>query len=375
MIKNKNTIITTFLTIFVCTALFYGIHLYVRSNSPSKININEKYDKAVVLNIQPIEQSNNTGFQENKITLRMLTGEYKGQEFRTTQTLTGKPEIDLVLETNDRVLIYLNEVEDELVDIYVADFYRIDWLFVLLTIFIFLLLLFGGIKGFKSLVSLSLTIYAIFAIMVPSIVNNYPPLPVTIFVCGLVTVFTFIILNGFSRKSFSAILGTFTGVIVAGILSYLFGSLTHLKGMASEECRAIVLSPDLSVDLRGLLFSGILIGALGAIMDVSISIASSIEEIHNANPSLGFKALFLSGMNVGKDIMGTMSNTLILAYTGGSLPLIFMYMSYKTSLLKIFNLELIATEIFRSLVGSIGLILAIPLTAFYSCFLVRFKRK
>ena len=145
--------------------------------------------------------------------------------------------------------------------------------------------------------------------------------------------------------------------------------------MASEECRAIVLSPDLSVDLRGLLFSGILIGALGAIMDVSISIASSIEEIHNANPTLHFSDLFFRGMNVGKDIMGTMSNTLILAYTGGSLPLIFMYMSYKTSIIKIFNLELIATEIIRALVGSIGLILAIPFTALYSSFLITIHKK
>jgi uncharacterized membrane protein len=174
----------------------------------------------------------------------------------------------------------------------------------------------------------------------------------------------------FSTKSIAATLGTISGVVVAGFLAIGVGYLTHLTGISSEESRAILLSPTLSVDLKGLLFAGILIGAIGAIMDVSMSISSSIHEIYKANPKSNLKSLFSSGMNVGRDIMGTMSNTLILAYTGGALPLLFMYSAYKVSFMKILNLELITTEILRAVVGSIGLIMSVPLTSFIASLLL-----
>ena len=127
-------------------------------------------------------------------------------------------------------------------------------------------------------------------------------------------------------------------------------------------------------EFKDLLFAGIILGALGAVMDVSVSIASAIEEIYKANRKLSQKELFLSGMNIGKDMMGTMSNTLILAYTGSSIPLLLLFMAYETSIVKIINLDIIATEIVRSLSGSIGLILTIPITAAVSAFLAKRER-
>lgn len=147
-------------------------------------------------------------------------------------------------------------------------------------------------------------------------------------------------------------------------MAYITGSATQLTGFSDEEMQALLFIPQqISYDYRGILFSGMIIGALGAVMDVGMSIASAIEEIKLANPGLGTLALIRAGMNVGRDIMGTMANTLILAYTGGAIPLMLVFMAYQTPLIRIINLDLIATEVVRALTGSIGLIVAVPITS------------
>ncbi|MGB4018838.1 MAG: YibE/F family protein, partial [Syntrophomonadaceae bacterium] len=171
-----------------------------------------------------------------------------------------------------------------------------------------------------------------------------------------------VVLAGFSRKAAAATLGTLGGLLVAGFLAVLVGDLAALQGLATEEER-ILSMVDLPLDMRGLLFAGILIGAVGAVMDVAMSISSAIEEVRFANPDLGSWALVRSGMRVGRDIMGTMANTLILAYTGGSLPFLLLYLAYELPPAMILNSELIGAEVIRALAGSIGLIVSVPITA------------
>ena len=163
-----------------------------------------------------------------------------------------------------------------------------------------------------------------------------------------------------------------SGVLVAGLISYLVGSQINLTGMSADEATILLYIPqEITFDFRNLLFAGIILGALGAIMGVGMSITSSIDEIYKANNQLSVKELFDSGMNVGKDIMGTMINTLILAYAGTSIPLLLVFMAYETSMTKIINMDIIATEIVRALSGSIGLILTIPITALIASILIR----
>ena len=142
-----------------------------------------------------------------------------------------------------------------------------------------------------------------------------------------------------------------------------------------EAMMLAYIPQEVNFDFRSLLFSGIILGSLGAVMDVGMSISSAIEEIYNANSNITRKDLFTSGMNVGKDIMGTMTNTLILAYTGSSIPILLLFMAYETSMIKILNLDIIATEVIRSLAGSIGLVLTIPLTAFIASVLIKKDNK
>jgi uncharacterized membrane protein len=189
-----------------------------------------------------------------------------------------------------------------------------------------------------------------------------------------VTIATIFIVSGVNTKSVAAIIGTSSGVIIAGLMAYFVGSKIHLTGLSAEEATMLMYLPQgIEFDFKSLLFAGIILGSLGAVMDVGMSIASSIEEIYNANSSLSRKELFNSGMNVGKDVMGTMTNTLILAYTGSSIPLLLLFMGYDAGLIEVMNLDIIATEVVRSLSGSIGLILTIPITAFIATVLIQNK--
>jgi uncharacterized membrane protein len=192
---------------------------------------------------------------------------------------------------------------------------------------------------------------------------------VSIFIAGAVSLIVFRIIGGKSIKSLSAAIGTLLGVAIAGILAFAVGRMIHLTGMSSEESRILLYSMNIKIDYQGLLFGSILLGALGAVMDIGMSIASAVDEVRKVHPEANFKNLFNAGMNVGRDVMGTMSNTLILAYTGSSLPLLLLLVANKMSLSKILNLEMIASEAVRALAGSIGLVLCIPITALVSALL------
>jgi uncharacterized membrane protein len=182
-------------------------------------------------------------------------------------------------------------------------------------------------------------------------------------------------MGGLKKKYISALLGTLGGLSAAAMCSWIFTSLMRLSGSMEQDIRILSLEMGSNFDFKGLLLAGIMIGALGAVMDVAVSIASSISELSQTGKVASGKELFNSGIAIGKDIMGTMTNTLVLAYAGGSLPLLMLISLQKTDypFLKIINFDLIATEILRSLCGSIGLILTIPLTAGAAAFLMQNK--
>ena len=202
---------------------------------------------------------------------------------------------------------------------------------------------------------------------IPAILNNYPIIPVTIATALISTLVTMFAVGGINIKSISATIGTIGGLCAAGLLSMLIIKLAPLTGLTDQE--SIILwttRPDL--DFTGLLTAAMIIGSLGAIMDVGISIASSIAEIKETNPSLSPKQLMKSGLNVGTDVIGAMSNTLILAYIGGAFPLILL--AANVPLVKFINLNSISSEITAALAGSIGIVLCVPITAAVSGYLI-----
>lgn len=301
-----------------------------------------------------------------KLLVKVISGENKGKTIEIENQLTSNPAYDINVKPGDRVIL---DIEKQNKDTFfnIADRERLPALLIVAGLFMALLLGIGGIKGLRSLASLVFTTTLVTVILVPAILNKLPIIPVTVGVAIISTIFTMFLISGFNLKSVSAIIGTLGGVLSAGIISSLIIKLAPLSGFHDQE--SIILwgsRPDL--DFTGILTSAMIIGALGAIMDVGISIASSVAEVKSIDNALNTNQLIKSGLNVGKDIMGAMSNTLILAYIGSFLPLILL--ATDAPLVKLINLNSIATEITAAISGSIGIILAVPITAFTAGYLM-----
>ncbi|MTI49257.1 MAG: YibE/F family protein [Firmicutes bacterium] len=308
------------------------------------------------------------------VKVKVTTGKYKNEIFLVENNLSGNRAFDIVVEKGSNVILSIQETPEGVPNVYIADFVRDTYLYIILALFAILLIVIGKMKGLKSLITLSVTAFVVLKVMLPLFLKGYNPIWVTVLSAFFITVITFVIIGGLNIKSISAIIGTLGGVLIAGTLAYVIGKTARLTGLSSEEAHMLMFIPqNIDFNFQGLLFAGIIIGALGAVMDVAMSVASSMFEIREINPDISPTELMKSGMNVGKDIMGTMSNTLILAYTGSSIPLILVFMAYEASLVKILNLDLMATEIIRSIVGSIGLIITIPITSLATGLILKYK--
>lgn len=335
-------------------------------------------EKAIVLEASEIKEEGTEGFvnQYQDVKLKIISGKYENRIFDVENNLSENDAYNIIAKKGEKVIVSIEEIEDGNINVFITDYLRQNYIFGLSILFIVSIIIIGRKKGIKSVITLAITMFAILKILLPMILKGMNPIPVTILISVAITVITIFIVGGVNNKSIAAIIGTSGGVIIAGIIAYYVGSQVKLTGLSSEEAMMLMYIPqEVNFDFRSLLFSGIILGALGAVMDVGMSIASSMGEIHNANKDLTRQELFRAGMNVGKDVMGTMTNTLILAYTGSSIPILLLFMAYETSLVKILNLDLIATEVIRSLAGSIGLVLTIPLTALVASILIKKDNK
>ncbi|NMA83001.1 MAG: YibE/F family protein [Epulopiscium sp.] len=309
------------------------------------------------------------------IRVKGITAPYKGELFTAENVIHSDMAYNYVVRERDQVVLYLEQDEAGVVTAaYVAEPVRDRYLTYLSLVFIFLLIVIGRTKGVKAVITLALTIWSIIKILLPGILQGYNPVLLSILISIVITIVTLWVVSGWNRKTLTAIIGTTAGVLIAGIIAWWIGHRASLTGLNTSEAQMLLYIPQGGkFDFKGILFAGIILGALGAVMDVSMSIASSLYEIKSTNPSLTQKDLIRSGMNVGKDVMGTMSNTLILAYTGGAIHVMLLFLAYEYSLLEIMNLDMIATEIVRALSGSIGLLCAIPLTTVVGAFLLQAK--
>jgi uncharacterized membrane protein len=317
-----------------------------------------------VEDIKPDESVRDFVQMEQLATIEITRGPYKGERHTLLNSLMGHPVFDLYLTEGRRVILW-GEVDEAgtLLQIYLQDFARDSYLYLLIGLFIIVLLLVGRLKGLYTVITLSVTVFAVFRILLPMLLAGYSPIPATIVVAAFITLITLVFISGLHRKTAAAAIGTVGGVLVAGLLALMIGGAANLTGFSSEEAQMLLYMEGGPIDVRGLLFAGIIIGALGAVMDVSMSISTAMTEVYCVNPSLCFKDLFKSAMNVGRDIMGTMANTLILAYVGTTMPLLLLFMGYQMPWVTIVNSDLVATEVVRALTGSIGLVASIPLTA------------
>lgn len=360
------------LTIFIIIAFVSTAGSSDNNYSETNEFNTEIIERGQVLSIERniIKPTEEYPFPGQILKVKVLTGEFNGQIKEVYNAFSDNPAYDIEVRPLQKVLLVIVAEDGQLVDVHLSDVVRDTPLLILGILFIATLVILGGRKGITSLISLIFTIASVFFILLPLINKGFNPMLITIILSGIITTVTLLLISGWKRKTLAAILGIIGGATCAGLLAYLFGFFAHLTGFGSQEAQMLGYFQNYQLNFKGILFASMLFGALGAVMDVGMSIASAIEEVYQAHPLAKPQELFRAGMNVGRDIMGTMANTLILAYTGGSLPLLLILINYQSSFLKVINLDLIASEIIRALTGSLGLFVAIPLTAAVSAWLI-----
>lgn len=300
--------------------------------------------------------------------VRITNGAFKNEIIEVENYIDPNSAYNIIVNKGDGIFL-ITEVDKEghITVAYVTEIIKDKYLIFLTVAFIITLILVGRFKGLKAAITLALTAIAVVKILLPLILKGYNPILISAVISIGIIIITLTIIGGFNRKTLSTIIGTSGGIFIAGILALIFGNLSKLTGLSSEEARMLMFIPqEIDFNFRGLLFSGIILASLGAVMDVSMSISSSMFEVIKIDPTIKKNDLMSAGMSVGCDIIGTMSNTLILVYIGSSLPLMLLFMAYDISFIEIVNKDMIASEIIRALAGSIGLILAIPITVLVS---------
>lgn len=339
----------------------------IRYNQVEKTTLYEtegrNFVKAKVTEIiQDNEKKGNMYIGDQKVQIEILSGQWKGK------SMTADSSSSYLFGTHctagKRVIALVSESDGE----YTASVYGSDRefaVYLIIGVFLLLLIVIGGKQGLYSVIGLAFTVICILFLFLPMIYKGNSPVLSAVLVVALTTVVTMYLVGGATKKTVSAILGTVSGVLIAALFAMFFGWLTEITGYNVSDIEDLIYVQDMTkINVGELFFAGILIAALGAVMDVAMSISSTIEEIFYQNPRLSVKELFCAGMRVGKDMMGTMSNTLILAYAGGSInTLVFLY-AYNYEYLQVINMYSVGIEIIQGIASSMGVILAVPISSF-----------
>ena len=321
------------------------------------------FAKAEVMDvIEDNETEDGISIGNQIVSLKLTSGKWKGKTVEATSSssyLYGAH-----CKKGSKVIAIVSESQGEMTaSVYSQN--REMQLYLIIAIFVFTIILIGGKKGLASVIGLGFTILCILFLFLPMIYKGISPIWSAVLVVILTTVATMYLVGGLSRKTITAILGTVSGVLISALFAMLFCKMTNISGYNVSDIEDLIYIRDQTgIKVGELLFSGILISALGAVMDVAMSISSTIEEIHCQNSELTIKELFQSGMNVGKDMMGTMSNTLILAFAGGSINTLVFIFAYNYEYLQVVNMYAIGIEIIQGIASSMGVILTVPITSF-----------
>ncbi|MBO5289386.1 MAG: YibE/F family protein [Spirochaetales bacterium] len=384
------------ITVYLFTVTFSLLFLYFGNyiitggkGMPSKANqesIQEMLKARVIQinnrNIQKIEDDSGSGeaTTENisiEFTAKILNGYKKGMKVPAVQTVDSYLPVKIKeIEVGDKILLCrINDPKDGNYWMF-AEYLRSDTLLWLGGAFIALLIVFGHIQGINTILSLTFTCVSVFYVLIPAILAGKNIYFWAICVAVFITAMTLLIVYGTSKKALCAAMGCLAGTAVSGGIASVTGYIMNLTGVLNDESLYLLyLNPENPINLKAITFAAILIGAIGAIMDVAISLSSALYEVKEKAPDTPANEIFRSGLTIGRDMMGTMANTLVLAYIGSSLSLVLLLIAYRTSWLGLFNRELIVAEILQTLSGSIGILFTIPLTSLICAWIYTIKKR
>ncbi|MBQ6901453.1 MAG: YibE/F family protein [Oscillospiraceae bacterium] len=371
---NRGTVIYLATVIFSVLFVLVG-NLVCR---PQIFNEGEEdYHRATVVKIGDITEDQyslddgETMVSNKRITFtaKMKSGPYKGDTVEVVQDVDDMYAYQpRDVKVGDKILVSRPgyDTEGEVNWVFI-EHNRIGTIIWLIAIFLLLIVIIGRRKGISTIISLIFTVLAIFLVYIPSILKGYNIYLMTVIVSVFTIFMSLILISGWSLKTLCAISGNVMGIAISGILAVVMSNILGLTGMIDEDYVLLTLM-DTPVNLRAVLWGGVCIGALGAIMDVAMSIASAMKELNDTMSDKSFFRMLRSGMNIGRDAIGTMTNTLILAYIGGALATVLLLVAYNKNMYYLFNMEMIMAEILSAIVGSIGILAAVPATSIISAY-------
>ena len=361
LLSRKKVVRYLIYLLFVCVFAVFVFKLNQVEKTELGVRTGQTFEKAEVTEIlQDNLDSNGTRVGEQKVHVKMLTGARKGEELDVTSSsgyLFG------AACTVGMKVVVMQSVAGEttIASVYSQDREWVIYIFALL--YLLALCVIGGKQGIKGCLGLIFTFFCVIFVYLPLVYLRFSPFWAAVFICFLTTLVTMYLIGGPTKKTCAATLGTLAGVVLAGLSAWCFSKASGISGYNVSDIETLMTLWNTNrIQVGGLLFSGLLISCLGAVMDVAMSISSAIDEIYKQNTSLTRKELFKAGMRVGRDMMGTDSNTLILAFAGSSVSTLLLDYAYDLPYQQIINSNNIGIAIMQGLAGSFGIVLSVPLT-------------
>ena len=378
----KHTKLIKGITLAIGCVLFAALLYYANHDRPgyfTTVDSGVEYERARVIEVvedkTEVDDSTEGILRGSmKLKIELLSGRYKGDVLEVTNYLSYK--YNVVVKKGDTISVRIDTTGENKYTVTVYNYDRSKLLLGLLLLFAIAMVAIGGIQGAKAVVALAVTFVSIIFLLVPLVLKGFPSIPVTIVIIAITTVISFLLIGGIQSKTVAAFLGSMAGVILAAAIAMVAGKLCHVSGFQMEDAENLYyIKFDTALKVRGLFICGVLIASIGAVMDVAMSVSSAVNELHVVNPTLTVRELFRSGMTIGRDAMGTMANTLILAFAGTSLNMIILLYSYGVTFTQLMNTDYVAVEIIQSIAGSLGIVFTVPAAAIISAWLCVGKQK
>ena len=379
--KSAKELLISVLCLLVILGMFFGLYLYAHKDDapPQEAAAYSEYEFAKVTEIlsdscEPDEVAEGADRGQQTLLAEVTTGRYEGQTLLVHNAVG--PIYGEQAEVGDSVCLIISTYENGDLMATVYEYNRSTPIYIIIALFVLVTVLVGGKTGAKSILGLALTVIVLLTILIPLLMKGWPVILTTFMLCALVAIACFVILGGVDKKTICACLGTVAGMALAMLFGMMAQAMVHLDGMREADAEALLQlrQTGTPIGIRGLLVAGVIISALGAVMDVAMSISSAMSELKAVNPELTAKDLWRSGMNIGRDMVGTMTNTLILAFLGSGIVEIVYLHSLGLSYNQLMSSSYMGIEVFSGVSSAIGVILSVPVTALV-CSVLYGKRK
>lgn len=366
--SKRNLIASSLILVLLC-GIFFALYLYSHDETSDTVSPSDysEYDKGVVVDVLSdncvADEVSEGSYRGTQILLVEVTsGQYKGETLKVNNDIG--PLFSSRVQEGDGVVMIISTYSDGTVTAAVYEYNRTPAVFIIIGLFILVTILVGGRTGLKSILGLALTIVVLLFVFLPLLIKGWQPVPTAFLICSLVSIACFIMLDGCTRKILCACIGTIGGMALSMVFGLVAQKLLRLNAYRTDYAEGLLQlrQTGTPVHISGLLIAGVIISALGAVMDVAMSISSAQSELKTVNPQMTAKDLWRSGMNIGRDMVGTMTNTLILAILGSGMVLILYLSSLSLTWHQLMASSYIGIELISSVSSAIGVILAVPLT-------------